>query len=416
MMDDQSDMKMDRDSTTDALLSINSLKYTLPEQLSVVTARSTQKYPSLSQDHQGGSSTIYYRCETGARFVDGRNSWIRLQLSVTGPTTAKFASGSIANCIRSVVIRSASGVEIDRVQHFNVLNRNLKRWQCPSDYFSGALGKLQGWDDDTDLTTAPTYYYIKLSDLSGFFDNSKLLPSMVMSGLQIELELESPSIAFESTGPTPASYTLQGCELFTDCFQLSDSIARKMNQLASQGGLELSYVSTSGTFTAATQSRFSINANLSVSRALHTFAISTLTSDLVGTGDSFKCVLGDSIDNYQYRVGSLYMPQAPVQGKRDSLIQTLHSFDKLRNCHQSSTCAVTYDSYDGSVGDVQTSAVGATLERSSVLNLSGIPINQSRALVLDIAFTGTAVSRVIYNFVSYQKAATVFLQNVVIKE
>lgn len=238
---------------------------------------------------------------------------------------------------------------------------------------------------------------------------------MVMSGLQIELELESPSVAFQSTGD-PAAYSLQGCELFTDCFQLSDSIARKMNQLASQGGLELSYVSTSGTFTAATQSRFSINANLSVSRALHTFAISTLTTDLVPTNDSFKCVPGDSIDNYQYRVGSLYMPQAPVQGKRDSLIQTLHSFDKLRNCHQASTCAVTYESYDGSTGVVQTSAVGATLERSSVLNLSGIPINQSRALVLDIAFTGAASSRVIYNFVSYQKAATVFLQNVVIRE
>jgi hypothetical protein len=43
MMEDQSDMKMDNDSTTDALLSINSLKYTLPEQLSVVTARSIQK-------------------------------------------------------------------------------------------------------------------------------------------------------------------------------------------------------------------------------------------------------------------------------------------------------------------------------------------------------------------------------------
>jgi hypothetical protein len=59
----ESDMKiMDRDSTTDALLSINSLKYTLPEQLSVVTARSIQKYPSLSQDHVGGASIVYFRC------------------------------------------------------------------------------------------------------------------------------------------------------------------------------------------------------------------------------------------------------------------------------------------------------------------------------------------------------------------
>lgn len=41
-MMDESDMKLDNDSTISSLLSINSLKYTLPEQLSVVTARSIQ--------------------------------------------------------------------------------------------------------------------------------------------------------------------------------------------------------------------------------------------------------------------------------------------------------------------------------------------------------------------------------------
>jgi hypothetical protein len=226
MMEDEKDH-----STTDALLKLNSLKYNLPESLSVVTARQIQRYPSLSQDHVGGASTVYFRTETGARFVDGRNSWVRLQLSVTA-TTAHFASGSIAKCIRSVVIRSASGTELDRTQNFNVLNRNLKRWTCPPDFFSGPMGTLQGFDDSTtDLTTTSSYYYIPLAELSGFFANSKLIPSMVMSGLQIELELEAPAIAFKSTGTV--SYSIHDCGPFTDTFQLSDSIARKVNQLAS---------------------------------------------------------------------------------------------------------------------------------------------------------------------------------------
>ena len=132
MMDD-SDMKMDRDSTIDALLSINNLQYTLPEQLSVVTQRTMQKYPSLSREHKGGSSTIYFRLETGARYIDGRNSWVRLRLTAT--QSASFGSGSVANCIRTVVIRSAFGTELDRVQHFNYLNRNKTRWACAPDYF-----------------------------------------------------------------------------------------------------------------------------------------------------------------------------------------------------------------------------------------------------------------------------------------
>jgi hypothetical protein len=125
------------------------------------------------------------------------------------------------------------------------------------------MGTLQEFDDSTtDLTTRSSYYYIPLAELSGLFANSKSIPSMVMSGLQIKLELESPVIAFKAAGGGAAvSYTISDCALFTDTFQLSDSIARKMNQLAATGGLELSYVASASTFTsgASSQDRFSIS-------------------------------------------------------------------------------------------------------------------------------------------------------------
>ena len=416
MMED-SDMKMDRDSTTDALLSINSLKYTLPEQLSVVTQRTMQKYPSLSREHKGGSSTIYFRLETGARYIDGRNSWVRLRLTST--ESASFGSGSVANCIRTVVIRSASGTELDRVQHYNYHNRNAKRWSCPPDYFT-KTGTLQGWDDaNIDLIT-PNYWYIRLADLSGFFDNSKLIPSMVASGLQIELEMESPQTSLEWE-TTLGGYTMDDCEVFCDTFLLSDSISRKMNQLAASGGLELSYVATAATFTTGGDSvnRFSINANLSVSRALHVIAVEVPAIFLTAGSDSFQCGQGNRLASWQYRVGSLYFPQAPVEGTRDSYIQTLHSFDKLRNCHQGASTDVSLINFEGygspTIAQRNNAMVGMTLERSSVLSLSGVPINQSRALVLDISYADQ-VARIIYQFVSYQKACTVFLSNQVVKE
>ena len=191
MMDMDGEMKMERDSTTDALLSINSLKYTLPEQLSVVTARSINKFPSLAQTHTGGRDTIYIRLETGQRYIDGRNSWVRMRLTATD--AASFGSGSVANCIRTVVIRSASGTEIDRVQYYNYLNRNQKRWMCAHEYFT-LSGRMQGFDEarkDTPGSFVDSqYWYIRLADLSGFFDNNKLIPAQVASGLQIELETE----------------------------------------------------------------------------------------------------------------------------------------------------------------------------------------------------------------------------------
>jgi hypothetical protein len=361
----------EQDSTLEALLSINALKYTLPESLSVVTARAIQRYPSLSQDHHGGVSMIYFRAETGARFVDGRNSWIRLQLTVDADT-AFFASVSISNCIRTVVIRSASGTELDRQQLLNVKHRNLKRWSCPPEFFKQSMGTLGGWDSPTtDLATGgPQYYYIRLADLSSFFDNPKLIPSMVMSGLQIELELESPVIAFKSTKASGSvSYAINECQLFTDTFQLSDSIARRMNQLAASSGLELSYEASAATFTSARtgQNRFSINANLSVSRALQAFAVSIPNSNLVSTADSFNNDQGTTLDSWQIRVGSSYYPTAQVLCLRDSLIATLHSFDKIRTCSASASSAVDYASFVGCVSrDLGSKSCGCRYRSSKV--------------------------------------------------
>jgi hypothetical protein len=286
------------------------------------------------------------------------------------------------------------------------------------------MGTLGGWDSPTtDLATGgPQYYYIRLADLSSFFDNPKLIPSVVMSGLQIELELESPVIAFKSTKASGSvSYAINECQLFTDTFQLCDSTARRMNQLAASSGLELSYEASAATFTSAStgQNRFSINANLSVSRALQVFAVSIPNINLVSTADSLNNDQGTTLDSWQFRVVSSYYPTAQVQGLRDSLVATLHSFDKLRNCNASSSTAVDYTSFEGypspTVSQRNCAAVGTDLQRSTILNTSGIPVNQSRALVLDFTFTD-AISRSIYMFVSYQKACTVFLQNQVVKE
>lgn len=413
----QGEQKM-QDDTGSALMSLNGLKYTLPQALSVVTTRTTQAYPSLNGTHTS-NDTIYFRAETGARYVDARNSYVRVRL--TASSACNFGSGSIMNLIRSVVVRSAAGTEIDRVQDFNVLKRAQKPYECPSEWFR-KQGQMSGWkSSDVDLSD-PEYWFIPLSDLSGLFNNGKLLPAQLMSGLQIELELENPRIALFGADATPVTYVLDQCELYVDTFQLSDSIARKLSSISASGGLELSFVGTNYAFASsngAAQTRFSVNSNSAVSRALSLIATSIPASSQVQEEDSFNAEQATVLDSYQIRVGSLYFPQQPVSTPRDAYQTVMHAFDKLSSCH--ALTDVTWAEFEGEatpiVGDSNHFLLAATLERSSILSLSGIPVNQSRACVLDVSYNvATSVARQLHLFLSFQKVCTVFLASQIVKE
>ena len=444
----QGEQKM-QDSTGEALMSLNGLRYTLPQALSVVTTRTTQNYPSLNGSHSQ-NDTIYWRAETGARYVDARNSYVRMR--VTASSACTFGTGSVMNLVRSVVVRSAAGTEIDRVQDFNVLKRTQKPYECPSEFFA-KQGQMSGWEtaDDVDLSAAE-YWYIPLADLSGIFNTGKLLPAQLMSGLQIELELESGALALVGPDDTPITYIIDQCELYLDTFQLSDSIARKLSSISATGGLELSFIGTNYAFASsvgATQTRFSINANSAVSRALNVIAVSIPTASQAQKFDSFAAESSDVLSNYQIRVGSLYFPQQPVSTARDAYQNIMHTFDKLSSCH--ALTAVAWDDFK-----LDRFLMGATLERSSVLSLSGIPVhthntpkkcthpknvhtpkkcthtqkmytpkkpitytqvNQSRSLVADISFqVAGSVSRQVHLFLSYQKVVTVMLASQIVKE
>jgi hypothetical protein len=56
-----------------------------------------------------------------------------------------------------------------------------------------------------------------------------------------------------------------------------------------------------------------------------------------------------------------------------------------------------------------------TLERSSVLSLSGLPVNNSRSLQVELDYSGTA-NRDMDVYMHYLQLARVFPTNVLVKE
>ena len=114
--------------------------------------------------------------------------------------------------------------------------------------------------------------------------------------------------------------------------------------------------------------------------------------------------------SFQARVGSLYFPNSQITGPSemqaaaDCYFLALKSFGQYNN-NIPSHLSSSYASY---VADTSVLAVG--LERSNVLDLSGIPLSNSRTLAFNITFSDTTHNNGTL-FLEYLTVARVFLSN-----
>jgi len=271
--------------------------------------------------------------------------------------------------------------------------------------------------------------------------------------------------------------------------QLSDSIQRALNEQSATNGLEIVYCDYEKTdvVTGGNQKKFHVEVRKSCSRALKAFArIRQANTQHVPQRftDSFKSEFLCPIVNYQWQLGSLYFPQQPV--KNDSFVSTmreaymhlLESVDKWKGKsplltfngsndvtdfvndsrsggrvigrgkqhlghtdmrYRSHSDVVVFARPGGYVYDQH--VIGVTLERSTMFNLAGVPVNNSRVLALhaelggpDYPFqkacsaaqndagnvladiTNNTSTRQLSIYLKYVKLARVFLNNVEVEQ
>lgn len=245
--------------------------------------------------------------------------------------------------------------------------------------------------------------------------------------------------------------------------QLSDAVQRHLNEYSSTNGLELVYADWDRTSapipgTGGSSSMIYTEVRKSASRALMAFAVMVNADSNPQTRNSYQALQGGSWKHYQYQVGSLYFPQ---QRAEDTQTDEAQRFDGMLGL----TYALACDAFDrwhpraapsmlalrtrdhpwnvnykypvtpifepreepylypySNYGQAGTFAngnqcVAVTLERSTMFDLSGIPINNSRVLALrgEYKFQDT-VNAVLFVFLKYVRLARIFLINVEVEQ
>jgi hypothetical protein len=253
------------------------------------------------------------------------------------------------------------------------------------------------------------------------------------------------------TPVTPlTTYAIDNPQMQLCSIQLTDAIQRTLNEFSAINGLEIVYADYDRTSTplAGAVTGVYTEVRKSASRALAAYARIVRNTPNTHQYDSFASLYSGFWNNYQFRLGSLYQD---VDLRRDGVLALMYAYtqDAFDRYHPKAAPTMTslrgtgidwnklnlhptevhaehgpdayispYSSFGkwGSFVNGNTT-VGVTLERSSLFDLSGIPINNSRVLALSGEFdmsyyaADTSFRALLYIFLKYVRLARIFLVN-----
>jgi hypothetical protein len=219
--------------------------------------------------------------------------------------------------------------------------------------------------------------------------------------------------------------------------QLTDATQRSLNEHSAVHGLEIVYPDFDVSTAPAPDLFFNQEIRKACSRALKAFSVirdkakimSTQTISDKGQSDEWN------VERYQWRLGALYFPHQPVvhagvtdddklMTSKEAFFHTLDCFGRV--APNGVYGDVTYSEFCRNFG-----LVACSLERSSLFNLSGVPINNSRILAIQMQFLNRTKTkgvaggmaevtvpkdRTVDTFLKYVKLARVFLNNVEVEQ
>ena len=281
---------------------------------------------------------------------------------------------------------------------------------------------------------------------------------------------EATATVFASTAFT-AQYDIYVPRIICHCNQLTDSAQRAINATSAHNGLEIVYYDFENTQAPAQGRDIHIEVKKAVSRAMKAIAI-VRPDELAGTNtntctkthtNTFACQPWN-VKDYQWQLGALYFPHQRIEGQgdgNDGLPFTAGmAYSEALDCFagyapKRNYCSVEYKEFTGVTVDKGSKAgtlpqtlrlkasepssgltgvarkiltqdpsyrcngvIAQSLERSGIFELSGLPINNSRVLVLHATFDNSDIADPESNkvqvdiFLKYVKVARVFMQMV----
>jgi hypothetical protein len=410
-------MQAQPDGLADSLIRVNGLSYRMPSNMSVVVSR-TMKRSYANLDSYGPGGKIIITWNSGNEYVNGMNSYLTFDAQVVGAagTTASLGSGSAINFIENVTVNSIQGTEVDRVEGVNVYRRDYDRYTYSQDYINN-IGSVMGYSTtesgvtnaNNTLTASPQRYCIPLSKLCGLCNTSVLIPSMLAGGLRFEIKLDSLNTALKVGAIVPTSYTITNVNMHLDSYSLADSIQKRLMQEAASTGLEFFYETYDRTrHNINASNKANITVRKAVSRALSAYAKTRLTADVSNAAKDSMASEPNKVNSFFWRLGSLNFPNQRLVNKTEQYYYAQYAMGKLLHPHKNNSISLS--------DFLATEGLAAvTLERSSILSLSGLPVNNSRTLQIEVDYD-TSSDRDIDVYMHYLQLARVFVNNVLIKE
>jgi len=399
-------------------LLVNNLLYKQPKALSLAVNR-TYHRQWFQRDQYSAGSTAIIDWNTGTSYVNCANSYLIfkvLLVTTVTATTGNFASGSATNLIREVKVRSRSGTELDRTERLNLYEKVNNRYTFTESYLQ-KFGSVMGFGDVSrdgtsdaailnDVTA--TTFIIPLKCLGGVFRPIKgqLMPPQLASGLHCEISFETAARALflkvqgSGTGVI-TGYTISDIQMMLDSTEMSDDTQKTINMESASNGLEYSYprIYTAVTSHPSAQTTVSIQVRKAVSQAsVATTVVLSQADQTDFTADSMASVDWDTTQWY-YRLGALYFPHQRISDEakdgKESYIQAQMTYDKLKHPFSESSVDVA-DFKTGGDG-----AMCASFGKDTGLNLSGLPINNSRILEVQATFDTFTGAREIVTYLEY---------------
>jgi hypothetical protein len=478
--------------TGGSLLATNDLVYILPPDLSV-SVNQTHKNQFFQSNTYKHTQRAVCILNTGADYGDLRNSSLEFGIRVDineskDPAEPREGigyfgrSGSILNVIKSITISSRSGDEISRIQDFNLLSYHQNQLRYDHNWHE-TVGQEIGEGSHVISTVSGNANFqeqrfsIPLYLLSDFFGYGRLMPSMVLSGLRVEIEWATPEEAFlvtsafsraagqdaDQVDQAITGYSIENPFISIRAVQLTDATQRSLNELSATNGLELVYCDYERTDRTEATQTLNMEIRKAASRALKAIVVNRTTAETNSASfDSFRTRLWD-YTQYQWQLGSLYYPQQPVAQKTNqydiipqAYKHALIAYEKYKsttpgkcaglNLYKRGAHGETSILVDGlenvdleglspyASGPAQSllgetaealfdygtyangsSVIATTLERSDLFNLSGVPINNSRVLAIRARFNAAA-GRTVTSYLKYVRLARVFLNNVEVEQ
>lgn len=405
-MDSQQATQGLNDKLAESLLQVNKLLYKMPPNLGI-TNRRNHRTDYFQQAEYKNGETMVLDSQVGTDFVDPKNSYLKFKF--TPNQSCDFASGSAANVINRVLVRTRTGKEICRVENANLLTKYCQLYDCPKDWVD-TIGAAQGYGATT-VTTAGKVFVVPLWVVP-CFNVDKLLPPQMTTGLRIEIELESPAVATAeaSVGVPCTSYTIGRPELHWDTHDLADQFKRKISEMASSQGLNVVHKEYFHSIVSgAAQTDYNFDIKKAASKALKLKIISRNNTSLTTAGtaaatDSMGSE-GYNWARWQSHIGADYFPNQPLTvddvslgGNAEAYYATQFACGKASQCwYPTSITPTDYTSTE--------SMIAFNFNKSSVSELQGYQINNSRAVIVDL----TAASAEVKGSVSDVRRLDVYL-------